>query len=179
MLEKEINSIESYFDENSLIEDEYYNGIKDSIKCKYCNNILKSPMMCEKCQWAFCNNCTEEIQNDNHKCENPSYIENKLANSLLGNLKYLCKNCKCEIKQSDIENHLIKKCVKNDNPIKYIDELYRKQKLIKLDSDEIKKIPGNKMNHISSKKILLILLFNIIVILLGKSNVGKSSLVNT
>ena len=160
MLEKQINDIESYFDENSLIENEYYNGIKDSIKCKYCNNILKEPMMCEKCQGAYCKKCTEGILNEiHHKCENPSYIENKLAKTLLGNLKYLCKNCKREIKQSDIEKHLKTKCVKNDNPSKYIDELYRKQKLIKLDSDEIKKIPGNKMNHISGKKLLFIFLY--------------------
>ena len=106
MLENQKGDINSYFDENSLIEDGYFNSIKSLITCKYCNKILKEPMMCNECQGKFCKNCIEELGKDNHKCESPVYIENTNAKSLLGTLKYLCKNCKSEIKGSDIENHL-------------------------------------------------------------------------
>ena len=144
-----------YFDENSLIEEDYYNGIKETIKCKYCNNILKSPMMCMECFLTFCKKCTEEMGDECHKCKEPKYVENKQTISLLGKLKYLCKNCNKEIFKADIEAHLKEGCAKNDNPTKLMDEIYRKKKLIKLNEDEIKKLHGKKINHISGKKLLL------------------------
>ena len=49
MLEDNDNS-DIYFTDDCLIEDEYYNGIKDLIKCKFCHKILKDPMMCNDCQ---------------------------------------------------------------------------------------------------------------------------------
>jgi len=41
--------------------DDYYKGIKSLIQCKYCNKILKDPMMCKECQGAYCNNCIDEL----------------------------------------------------------------------------------------------------------------------
>ena len=153
MKENQKEDITSYFDENSLLEDDYYNNIKNLIKCKYCNKILKEPMMCRECLGTFCLNCIEELGKDNHKCESPVYIENTNAKSLLGTLKYLCKNCKNEIKGKDIENHLKDGCKKNLNPSKLMDAIYRKEKLRKLSPGEIKKLSdeNTKVNHISSK----------------------------
>ena len=75
MLEKEIeDDLEPYFDENNPIEDDYYKGIKSLIQCKYCNKILKDPMMCKECQGAYCNNCIDELNSDNHKCKKPLII---------------------------------------------------------------------------------------------------------
>ena len=46
-----------YFDDNSLVEDDYYYRIKDIITCKSCNNIiLNDPMMCNKCHLTLCKN---------------------------------------------------------------------------------------------------------------------------
>lgn len=154
MLEREIeNDFEQYFDENNPIEDDYYKGIKNLIQCKYCNKILKDPMMCKECQGAFCNNCIDELNRNNHKCKKPSYDKNKSAISLLKNVKYLCNNCKSEIKQENIETHLKEKCVKNENPTKLMDEIFRKKTLQKLNQDEITKLSDEKdnVNHLTCK----------------------------
>ena len=155
MKENQKEDINSYFDEISLIEDDYYNNIKNLIKCKYCNKILKEPLMCRECLGTFCLNCIEELGKDNHKCESPVYIENTNAKDLLGTLKYLCKNCKSEIKGSDIENHLKEGCISNRNMSKLFDAIYRKEKLRKLSQDEIKRLSNEKfsVNHISCKNI--------------------------
>ena len=153
MLENQKGDINSYFDENSLIEDGYFNSIKSIITCQYCNKILKEPMMCQKCQGKFCKNCIEELGKDNHKCESPVYIENTNAKELLGTLKYLCKNCKSEIKGKDIENHLKEGCIRNRKPTELMDAIYRKQSLKKLTKEEIKKLQNekNKANIITGK----------------------------
>ena len=153
MLEIQKEDITSYFDENSLIKDDYYNSIKNLIKCKYCNKILKEPMMCKECQLAICKNCIDNLNKDNHECENPVFTKNTQAISLLGTLKYLCQNCKGEIKGDDIENHLKNGCIKNNNPTKLIDAIFRKKVLTKLDKEEIKKLSEqkDKVNHLSSK----------------------------
>jgi len=171
MLERDIEDIENigpYFDENSPIEDEYYKGIKNLVVCNYCNKILKNPMMCIECQGAFCQKCTDELTDENHKCKKPTYSKNQGAIALLKNLKYLCNNCKNEIKQENIEAHLNEGCAKNENPTKLMDEIFRKKTLQKLTQDEIKKLSEEKkkVNHLT-------------LILLGPISVGKSSLINT
>ena len=61
-----------------------------------------------------------------------------------------------------------------------MDAIYRKEKLRKLAPDEIKKLSdeNTKVNHISSKYLNLFKII-IIVVLLCKFAVGKSSLINT
>ena len=150
-----------YFDDNSLVEDDYYYRIKDIITCKSCNNIiLNDPMMCNKCHLTFCKNCTEEQNEEKHPCQNPTYTINISVNSVLEKLVYLCNNCKQEVEKKDIEDHLKKKCEKVQNPDKLIDSIFRKKTLIKLSENEIKKLPQNiKINHISGKIILLIIIY--------------------
>ena len=158
MLEREIEEDEedskSYFDEDNPIEDEYYKGIKNLIQCKYCNKIIKDPMMCKDCQGGFCNKCISELNKKNHKCKKPSYVKNISAISLLKNIKYLCNNCKNEIKQENIETHLKEGCVKNENPTKLMDEIFRKKTLQKLTQDEIKNLSEEKenVNHLTCKQ---------------------------
>ena len=150
--------ISAYFDDKSLIEDDFYSAIKNLIKCKYCHNLLKEPMMCTKCQGAYCRNCIEELGNEEHACENPEYDKNLNAISLIGQLKYLCKNCKAEIKKADIEKHIKEGCIRNEKSSQLINELYRKQTLRKLKKDEIKTLSdqNKNVNHISSKSSFLI-----------------------
>ena len=150
MLEDNDNS-DVYFTDDCLIEDEYYNGIKDLIKCKFCHKILKDPMMCNDCQGAFCKSCSEELINDNHKCEKPTFAKNKNAIEMIKKLKYLCNNCKREIREMDIEDHIKEGCIKNKNPTKLINSIYRKKTLKKLDVNEKKKLSDKKVNHISCK----------------------------
>ena len=153
MLENENDDL--YFDDNCIIEDDYYKCIKNLVTCKFCDKILKDPVMCTQCQEAYCKNCVKQLQNENekHKCENPSYIKNLNAISMLGKIKYLCKNCKNEIKQEDIEEHLNEGCIKHENPKKLIDTMFKKNCLQKLDRTQIKflSVDNTKINHISGK----------------------------
>ena len=182
MLEKRADDEEPYIDDNCLIENEYYNDVKEMIKCKYCDQILKDPMMCLTCQAPFCKNCTKNASKKNnkiHKCKKPKYVENKTVTKTMGKLKYLCKNCKMEIKKENIEEHLNTGCEKNLNESKFMDSITRKKTLTKLSKEEIKKLGlhNKRMNHISGKIFLLIIF--VLVILLGRVAVGKSSLINT
>ena len=153
MKEQYDDELNNYFDDDCLIKDDVYNNVKEMVKCKYCNNILKEPMMCNKCQGAFCKNCIDELDEENHKCQNPTYAKHAMAISLLGTLKYRCKNCQMEIKKQDIKNHIEKGCVRNANPTKLMDAFQRKVSLRKVDSSEIKEFPERniKVNHISGK----------------------------
>ena len=137
-----VNNAKKYFDKKSLIEDEYYNTIKNMINCKHCEKILKEPIKCLKYQETFCKKCNVEIKK--YKIESMNKFENSLKK-----LKYLCRNCKNEIKLLDIENHLIEGCNINDNPL--IDMIYGENKLVKPTEDEIKKIPKDEMSHITCK----------------------------
>ena len=156
MLEKRIEVEEPYFDDDCLIENEYYNDIKDIIKCNYCSQILKEPMICLSCQLPFCKKCTKNAakkKNIYHKCKKPKYDENKNVINTMAKLKYLCKNCKMEIKKENIEEHLKVGCEKNENETKYMDAIRRKKSLTKLSKEEIRNLGlrNKRMNHISGK----------------------------
>jgi hypothetical protein len=159
-----------YFDEDCLIEDDYYRSIKSMIICGFCNKTLKEPMMCSQCQGGFCKACTEKFKkkNDKHKCKKPKYKPYLNISSILGKIKYLCKNCKYEIKQEDIENHLKNGCEKNENPTKLLGVTYKKNLLKKLNEEEKSKLSENSGNvsHISGK-------INNLIIFLFSSIIGK------
>ena len=152
MLKGDIKNLEPYFDENNPIEDDCYNAIKDLIKCEYCAKILKDPMMCNECQRTYCNKCIDKLNSDNHDCKKLSFFQSMEAISLLNKLKYLCKNCKSEIKKENIETHLKEVCIKKENPSKLKNEIYKKKSLQKLTRDEIKKLKKEKVKHKTCKK---------------------------
>ena len=157
---------EPYIDDDCLIEDEYYNNVKDTIKCEYCKQILKQPMMCKECMKTFCNKCTKNSQKKKdkkdkkgHNCKKAKYTDNITANKIMSKLKYLCKNCKNEIKKEDIENHLKEGCETNENPSGFLDCIFRKKALRQLNQEEIKALNNKKKNHLSGKIINIINIF--------------------
>ena len=115
-----------------------------------------------------------------HKCKKAKYVENENMIKTMGKLKYLCNNCKHEIKKEDIENHLKEGCERNENTTKLMDCIFRKKSLTKIDQEEVKKLTDKKtkIEHISSK-IFLFIIFSFLVILLGRASVGKTSLINS
>ena len=148
---------ETYITDDDVIEDESYSRIKDLIKCKLCNKILKKPMICKNCQSYFCKVCLDKWRKNEEDCPNdcinPSYSLSMDKEALLSMLKFLCQNCKQEIRYSDVESHLKAGCEKNLNQCKLFDAIYKKKKLKKLRQDEISKITreNKKVNHLSSK----------------------------
>ena len=147
-----------FITDESVIEDELYINIKELIKCGLCNKILKEPVFCKKCQRHYCKACLENWKKKDGKCpnckENSEFPKSIDKPVLLSLLKFLCQNCKEEIRYNDIESHLQKGCYTYKNPSKLLD-VYKKKKLKKLTPDEISRIKNNNkqyINHLSSKK---------------------------
>lgn len=147
-----------YITDDCIIEDELYISIKDLIKCNICKNILKEPMQCKNCQKAYCKECFDNRLKNENKCyicgEQSEYIKSVDKAALLSNLKFLCKNCKHEIKYNEVSAHLKSGCKTNSSPTKLMDIIFKKNKVKKLSSDEVGNIKkeGNAINHLSSKK---------------------------
>lgn len=150
-----------YITDDCIIEDELYKSIKNLIKCNICQKIIKDPIRCKSCQNSYCKACIDNwIKNQNkcpNECQNPEYIKNLEIPALLTNIKYLCKNCKQEIKYYDVESHLKEGCKTNKSPTKLIDIIYKKKKLQRIPKDDIGRIRKDEkgINHLSSKKNIL------------------------
>ena len=52
--------MEEYINDKTIIKNEIYNAFKDFIKCPLCSGILINPVMCMKCQTAFCRQCVDD-----------------------------------------------------------------------------------------------------------------------
>ena len=153
-----------FITDDCVIQDDVYSGIKDIIKCKICSKILKEPMLCRECQSVYCKACIDNIDNKHKicpKCENPEYVPSIDKSAILSMLKFLCKNCKKEIKYNDVESHLNKGCKKNLTENKLIEQIYKKKELKKLTPDEIEEVrnKGHKINHLSSKNNIFIYIY--------------------
>ena len=148
---------DEYFSDDRIIEDELYLTIKDLIKCPLCFKILKDPYMCIECQNAYCKKCVETYSNFK-KCPNDGkktkFSHSIQKNDLLSKLRYRCKNCNKEVKQTDIQSHLKTNCKQNDDFEKeksLIEEIQTKKGLIKLSKEEMKNKKADKT--LTGKKI--------------------------
>ena len=149
---------EEYIDDDCLIEDENFLTFKPLMECSICKKILKKPMICLNCQANFCEKCIEKWGEDHSKCpnncENPNYKINSDKIALLSMLKFKCRNCKNEIKYNDVQSHLDLGCGKNIQEARLCDVFYKKKKLKKLSSAEVKNAreKNKEINYITSKK---------------------------
>ena len=172
---------DEYFDENSPIENQLYLSLKDLLICPYCQELIKNPFMCSKCQKNYCKKCLEEYSNMK-KCPNDNkeseFKHSIMINEMLSKLKYKCKNCKKEIIQSDIKSHLEEKCkyVEFEHEKSLSEIIQTKKELIKLSPQEMenKKVDNSFTSKLRFFQIKIIL--KNIVITLGDSGVGKTSL---
>ena len=149
---------EVFITDDCIVENETYLGWKDNIKCGLCKKILKEPIICKSCQNNYCKVCIDKWKKTHIKCPNnceePDYDKSLDKPFILAMLKFLCRNCKEEIKYNDVESHLKSGCKTTRNPSKLYDIIYKKKKLKKLTSEEVEKVKneGHDINHISSKK---------------------------
>ena len=146
----------NYFPEESIVKDDIYEGVKDTIICKLCNKIIKDPMMCTSCQKIYCKNCLNDyVKSCPNNCENPKYEKHLFTIDMLSKLKYECQNCGKQIKSQDIKSHLDSNCAKISNlPKTLAEEFKTKKKLLKLTSEETAKLTkkGYEISYLSSKK---------------------------
>jgi hypothetical protein len=144
----------SYIDDNCIIKDETFLGIKSSIICDICKKILKDPVMCSNCQKVFCKACIDE----KGECTTIGCLGNRLDKCadkcvMLGLIKYCCKNCKEVVKYNDVEKHLKSGCKFRENEPTLADCINKKHELKKLTKEEVKNAKKNneEIYHLSSK----------------------------
>ena len=152
---------DSYIDDDCIIKDETFLAFKNLLMCNICNKILKEPMMCKNCQKVFCKTCIEK--NKKCECSGTEFVENQDKYMMLKMIKYLCRNCKEEVKYDDVEKHLGNGCETRENEPRLADCIYKKHELKKLTDDEIKEVrdKGQQIYHLSGKKIFYLYYLNI------------------
>ena len=89
-----------FITDDCIIEDETYLKSKNTLKCSICKKILKNPMQCNNCQRVFCKECMKIILKEKcpNGCKKPNYRANEDKLVMLSLLKFLCNNCKEEIR---------------------------------------------------------------------------------
>lgn len=152
-----------YITDDCVIKDETYFGFQNLVKCDICQKILKDPMMCKNCQKVFCKSCIEREKScPNKNCMENEFVESKDKKVMLSMLKFLCSNCKEEIKYEDVEKHLSSGCKKRENELRLSDSFYKRKALKKLTPEEIAEArnKGHKIYQLSGK-IKILFKFNI------------------
>ena len=178
--------MEEYINDDTVVQDDFFNAFKDSITCPLCLCILIEPVMCMKCQNVYCKKCVDDwAKKDNkcpNRCENPNYKPSLEKNNILSKLKFKCQKCGEEILYDNVKSH-IESCKPNNNSKNNINtgnNATQTKRLKKLTKKELEKLEKKNLARITSKKNEYIIYFLInIVITLGCSQVGKSSLIDT
>ena len=132
--------MEEYVNENTIVKNNIYDALKDSIMCSVCSKIMIEPLVCLCCQSKICKKCYNKIGDCNNNC-GKDYIKEVIEkNNFITKFKFRCiKNCGEEIEFNDIKEHYKSNCAKK---IKV---------LTPNEAAEYQK-KGNKIPHISSKK---------------------------
>ena len=101
--------MESYINEETIIQNEIYDAFQDDIICPICRNILIKPQMCNNCQNVYCRKCIEEWSKRNNKCpnrcDNPNYKRSIEKAKTLSKLKFKCKKCGTQFLYDEIKKH--------------------------------------------------------------------------
>jgi len=113
-----MESNEPLFKEDEIHNKQYYEGIKDLIKCSICLDIVKNPVQCNKCQNCFCLLCVKKLTKCPLRCESSKFIPSLICKSLLSNLTIKCR-CKKEIGYDFIEKHKREECIYSDFKTNY------------------------------------------------------------
>ena len=163
--------MEEYINDDTLIQNDYYNAFKDSVMCPLCLCILIEPVMCMKCQNVFCKKCVSSWEKKDDKCPNrciePNYQTSKGKIDILTNLQFKCKDCKMPIKYNEVEKHKQICCadllqtyeiidIPNDNTSSSVscDNSKSTGKFKKISKEEMYNLKneGNEIAYFTSKK---------------------------
>ena len=123
----------SFIDDDCIIKDEIFLGIRNLVICGKCLKLLKNPMMCKNCQKAFCKVCIDkEGKCTTDNCLSDEFVENTNAYPLLQLIKFKCSNCQEIVKYNDVEKHLKDGCQQKENEPTLTDCIKQKQRLKQL-----------------------------------------------
>jgi hypothetical protein len=150
--------METYINNDTLIENETTKMLKSLLICPICNNIFINPVMCLKCQKNFCEKCFNDPNNKEKKCscENATFQKSIAKNELLSQLKFTCVGCNGEIEYNKAQMHHDSCCPDKTSEDMNSNETPKQAKIKKIKPEEISlyKKDGEKIPRITSKIII-------------------------
>ena len=161
--------MEEYINEKTIIKNEIYNSYKDFITCPLCSGIFINPVMCMKCQTAFCKKCADDWSLKNPtKCQKgclePNYEKCLSKKEFLSGLKFKCQKCQTEFQYDDAEEHS-KSCGTGSSmntplPLSNKYKNIQSSKLEKISNDQMEELKkeGKEVLKITGKKKLFFLI---------------------
>ena len=167
--------MEKYINKKNIVKDSIYEAFKDLILCPICKSIMIQPAICLYCQNKFCQKCKEKMTNNGENCpgncDNPNITDVTAKNNFITKFKFKCiKGCGKEIPFNDIEKHYESDCLSKINKVRT---------LTPKEAAEYRKTHEEVIPHVTCKQNYKIIFGFSLVITLGNSHVGKSSLINT
>ena len=146
--------METYINNDTLIENETTKMLKSLLLCPICNNIFINPVMCLKCQKNFCEKCFNDPNNKEKKCscENATFQKSIAKNELLSQLKFTCVGCNGEIEYNKAQMHHDSCCPDKTSKDMILTKTSNISKLRRLKPEEISKLKkeGNEVIYITS-----------------------------
>ena len=165
--------MEGYINNDTIREDDIVKLYKDTVTCPLCKSILIKPLMCMKCQIAYCKKCIDKWNENNKNCPNNCDSANYQycvgKNDILLKLKFNCVGCGKEILYNEAESHHESCCPgKTSTNLKEIKEKKEKSEtkeiketkkatkkppnIKKINPEEIEKLKkqGKEVNYITS-----------------------------
>jgi len=152
---------EILFKEKDIVNKEYYDGIKEQVKCPICLDIVRKPVQCIKCQHFFCLVCSNNLKECPFRCNNKIFKDSIICKNLLSELTIKCQ-CGCEIRYDLFEKHKKEECMltnysklkkrcelleKNNNNINYL-KLKEKYETLEKKYNDLIKINKKVMNFL-------------------------------
>jgi small GTP-binding protein len=165
--------LEDYLNYDTVVKDQFYESIKESLFCPICMDLMIKPVMCMNCTNNYCRRCIMRWSKFKNicpnRCENTEYKKCVFVENILIKLKFKCKDCYSIISYDNMEKHVLSKCdtVKINLPLdknsSEINGIFRKINL----------------KNTNNKKINEQIKLNMKILFLGPSEVGKTSLINS
>ena len=102
--------MEKYVNEDTIVKNEVYELLKDSIICPICDSFMIEPAICQECQYTFCKKCIKEFKdkgvNCPNRCSKSNFKDVIGKNNFISKFKFKCINgCGKEIFFNNIKNH--------------------------------------------------------------------------
>ena len=91
-----------------IVENEYYNSVKEQVICPICEELKLKPMIstCTKnCQYTICGECSKKLRRCPICRKEANWINSIIINQLLSSLIFKCDICKENITFDNLKNH--------------------------------------------------------------------------
>ena len=119
--------MEEYINKDTIVKNDTYELLKDSIFCPICSNLMIEPVICLICQNIYCKKCIESRKTKGegcpNNCKNAEIKDVIQENNLITKCKFKCiKGCGEEIPFNDIKNHYSSNYMLGKSRIKVVDK---------------------------------------------------------